>query len=149
MISVRNRRMIVPPEERWLGVEGDTYSSIRVFTIPRYDTLDIDLSSLLFNINFLYKDVTTYYKPLEKIYTDDNILLTWTIENSDISSAGTLLLQITAEDGNGSVKWASFKEHFYVGDLINKQDSYIKGTISSGVSYPTISYPNQIFYKIL
>jgi hypothetical protein len=125
MITVKNRRMIVPPEERFLGVETDTNSSIRVFRIPRYITNEIDLSSLAFFLDIRYEDNTTNETAfIDMLVSDNSIDLTWYIAANDLGSEGAIFLQLKANDLSGKVKWKSFIEPFFVGDCIDAAGQY-------------------------
>jgi hypothetical protein len=125
MISVRNRRMIVPPEERKLGVATDNNSSVRVFSIPRYSTHDIDLSAMAFFLEFRYEDGTTNETVFQDmIVNEESIQITWQILSTDLKDEGTVLLQLKANDLSGTVKWRSYIEPFYVGDCIDAAGNY-------------------------
>jgi hypothetical protein len=125
MISVRNRRMIVPPEEKTLGVATDNNSSVRVFSIPRYSAHDIDLSAMAFFLEFRYEDGSTNETAFQDmIVSEDNIQLTWQILSTDLKDEGTILLQLKANDMSGIVKWRSYIEPFYVGDCIDAAGNY-------------------------
>lgn len=117
--------MIVPPEERFLGVETDTNSSVRVFRIPRYITNEIDLSSLAFFLDIRYEDNSTNETAfIDMLVSDNSIDLTWYITANDLGSEGAIFLQLKANDLSGKVKWKSYVEPFFVGDCINAAGQY-------------------------
>lgn len=116
--------MIVPPEERGLGVFSDDYSSVREFSIPRKSMRDIDPSDLTFRLDFMYKDGTKNVTVLEKIIFDDEVKLTWNIIAEDLRVEGTVLLQVHGNGLNGTVRWASYMEPFYIGNAIDTAGSY-------------------------
>lgn len=116
--------MIVPPEDKNLGVFGDDNATARVFRIPRVVTNDIDPSSLSFGLDFRYYDGTTNATVLQKVVYDDYVELTWNVVSEDLRVVGTVLLQVNGYDINGTVKYASFLEPFYIGDLIDATGNY-------------------------
>jgi hypothetical protein len=125
MITIKNRRMTVPEEERYLGAKGDSNTTVRVFSLPRTNANDADISSLNFSIDFYYYDGTTNTTViLDKIINEKNFELTWNIIASDLRVEGTVLLQIIAKDLNGTVKWTSYKEPFYIDELIDADGDY-------------------------
>lgn len=131
MITIKNRRMIVPPEEKYLGTERDSNSSVRIFSIPRYMPHDMDLSSLAFFLDIRYEDNRTNETTFtDVLVTDNSIELTWNITANDLGAEGVIFLQIKANDLSGLVKWYSFAEPFFVGDIIDGSGNY-SGNLST------------------
>lgn len=122
MITVRNRKMIVPPNERHLCVEGDNNTCVREFSIIRSD---YDLSGLSFFIDLLYENGEKNENIImDPIVRDEDILLTWQIISSDVPRAGTVLIQLKAIDHSGRVKWKSYMEPFYIEQSIGTAEEY-------------------------
>lgn len=124
MITIKNKTMLIPPEERIVGVEGDNNTSVRVFSIQR-NKYDIDLTGLSFSLEFRYlsgaKNTTSFE---DKIVSDKDIQLTWQVRENDLKEAGTLLANVKGTDVNGVLKWRSFVGAFFTAESFNVAENY-------------------------
>ena len=125
MITIKNRKLIIPKEDRVIGTVSDNNSETRIFVIDRYIATGIDLAALTFGMDMVYEDGTTKNATyLTKEVTDDIINLTWGIVAGDVQKAGTMFVQITAFDYDGTVKWATIRDAFYVEPVIGTAEEY-------------------------
>jgi hypothetical protein len=124
MITVRNRTMIVPEEERYIGVVEDDHVASRTFIIPRYNANEIDISGLQFFLDMKYENGTKNLTVLDKVIEEERLLLTWSIAKADVPIAGTVFLQIYGNDVNGTARWSCQQSPVYVGELINTAGEY-------------------------
>ena len=147
MIYIKNRQMIIPPEERILGTEGDEGAASRTFSIPRYNLNEIDLSGLIFTLEMKYisgaKNTTAFE---DKIVSDDDIRMTWLIRENDMQEVGTVLINIKATDLSGAIKWRSQVGVFYISDAPNVAENYTGDlTIYEAILARCIAIENQQF----
>lgn len=129
MILIKNREMLIPDNEQYLGTTYDTASEKRVFKVGRTNA-GIDLKELAFKLDVVLPDqTTTDILDLEKVVGDDAIYLTWDITGAQLQQQGTLFVQIRAFDENVTVRWSSFKTPFYVEGHYNNAYHY-SGSLS-------------------
>lgn len=125
MITVRNRKLIVPQEERLIGTVSDNNSETRVFAIDRFQPNGVDMSSLAFGLDMEYEDNAhknaTY---LDKEWDEEKIYLTWGIIENDVAPGGVVFVQIEAHDQTGAVKWHSIRDAFYIDPSIGTGAEY-------------------------
>ena len=125
MITIKNRKLIIPKEDRVIGTVSDNNSETRIFVIDRYLANGIDLAALTFGMDMEYEDGTTRNATyITKEVTDEVINLTWGIVEGDVQKAGTMFVQITAFDYDGTVKWATIRDAFYVEPVIGTAEEY-------------------------
>ena len=125
MITIKNRKLIIPKEDRVIGTVSDNNSETRIFVIDRYLANGIDLAALTFGMDMEYEDGTTRNATyLTKEVTDEIINLTWGIVEGDVQKSGTMFVQITAFDYDGTVKWATIRDAFYVEPVIGTAEQY-------------------------
>lgn len=124
MITVRNRELIIPKSEVYIGTIDDNNSENRQFRIERYINNGIDLAALSFHLDLENQNGQKNASILVKEVLDDFIILTWGIIKNDVSVSGTLFVNIRATDYQGTVKWNSFKAAFYVEPVIGTAEGY-------------------------
>lgn len=124
MIEVRNRELIIPKSEVYIGTAGDNNSENRLFRIPRYIPNGVDLAALSFRLDLENRNGQPNTAELEKEVIEEHIILKWNIIQNDVSVSGTLFVNIRATDYQGTVKWNSFKGAFYVEPVINTAEKY-------------------------
>lgn len=115
MIVISNREMIIPNNERYIGTNYDESSENRQFQLARVSPSGTDLAGMTFTLDLLYRNEgkDSMVLDVDEI-TDDYIVLTWLITNSQLQVPGTVFAQIRATDSEGTVKWSSFDGTFYV-----------------------------------
>lgn len=113
MIIVKNRELLIPKNERYIGTNYDTGMENRVFRIPRLSQSGTDLSDLTFKVNLIFDSEPLDIAELQKTVDDDYIYLTWTITAVQVSVTGTVFVCVTGNDTNDTVKWSSFMAPFY------------------------------------
>lgn len=124
MIIVKNRELLIPNHERYIGTTYDTESENRQFLLSRFAQNGVDLSALTFRLDLKYANDATDTVVLDKEVTDTNIILTWNIGSSVLQVPGTLFIQLRAADDEVTVKWSSFHAALYVERHLNTPGNY-------------------------
>ena len=115
MIKVRSKTLFVPAEEQSIGASGEADSTVREFHIDRVSGDGVDLANLLFKLNIRYAGVREIDRSdLEKVVTDNAIILRWLISSVTMSHAGTAFIQLDAFDNTGSCRWKSYPGAVYI-----------------------------------
>ena len=115
MIKVRSKTLFVPAEEQSIGASGEADSTVREFHIDRVSGDGVDLANLLFKLNIRYAGVREIDRSdLEKVVTDNEIILRWLISSVTMSHAGTAFIQLDAFDNTGSCRWKSYPCAVYI-----------------------------------
>ena len=115
MIKVRSKTLFVPAEEQSIGASGEADSTVREFHIDRVSGDGVDLANLLFKLNIRYAGVRDIDRSdLEKVVTDNAIILRWLISSVTMSHAGTAFIQLDAFDNTGSCRWKSYPCAVYI-----------------------------------
>ena len=115
MIKVRSKTLFIPAEEQSIGAVGEADSTVREFHIDRVSGDGVDLANLLFKLNIRYAGVRDIDRSdLEKVITDNAIILRWLISSVTMSHAGTAFIQLDAFDSTGSCRWKSYPGAVYI-----------------------------------
>ena len=115
MIKVRSKTLFIPAEEQSIGASGEAESTVREFHIDRVSGDGVDLANLLFKLNIRYAGVRDIDRSdLEKVVTDNAIILRWLISSVTMSHAGTAFIQLDAFDNTGSCRWKSYPGAVYI-----------------------------------
>ena len=115
MIKVRSKTPFIPAEEQSIGAVGEADSTVREFHIDRVSGDGVDLANLLFKLNIRYAGVREIDRSdLEKVVTDNAIILRWLISSVTMSHAGTAFIQLDAFDNTGSCRWKSYPGAVYI-----------------------------------
>ena len=115
MIKVRSKTLFIPAEEQSIGAVGEADSTVREFHIDRVSGDGVDLANLLFKLNIRYAGVREIDRSdLEKVITDNEIILRWLISSVTMSHAGTAFIQLDAFDNTGSCRWKSYPCAVYI-----------------------------------
>ena len=115
MIKVRSKTLFIPAEEQSIGASGEAESTVREFHIDRVSGDGVDLANLLFKLNIRYAGVRDIDRSdLEKVITDNEIILRWLISSVTMSHAGTAFIQLDAFDNTGSCRWKSYPCAVYI-----------------------------------
>ena len=115
MIKVRSKTLFIPAEEQSIGAVGEADSTVREFHIDRVSGDGVDLANLLFKLNIRYAGVRDIDRSdLEKVITDNEIILRWLISSVTMSHAGTAFIQLDAFDNTGSCRWKSYPCAVYI-----------------------------------
>ena len=115
MIKVRSKTLFIPAEEQSIGAVGEADSTVREFHIDRVSGDGVDLANLLFKLNIRYAGVRDIDRSdLEKVITDNEIILRWLISSVTMSRAGTAFIQLDAFDNTGSCRWKSYPGAVYI-----------------------------------
>ena len=115
MIKVRSKTLFVPAEEQSIGASGEAESTVREFHIDRVSGDGVDLANLLFKLNIRYAGVRDIDRSdLEKVITDNEIILRWFISSVTMIHAGTAFIQLDAFDNTGSCRWKSYPCAVYI-----------------------------------
>lgn len=115
MIKIRSKTLFIPAEEQSIGAVGEADSTVREFHIDRVSGDGVDLANLLFKLNIRYAGVREIDRSdLEKVVTDNEIILRWLISSVTMSHAGTAFIQLDAFDNTGSCRWKSYPCAVYI-----------------------------------
>ena len=115
MIKVRSKTLFIPAEEQSIGASGEAESTVREFHIDRVSGDGVDLANLLFKLNIRYAGVRDIDRSdLEKVVTDNAIILRWLISSVTMSHAGPAFIQLDAFDNTGSCRWKSYPGAVYI-----------------------------------
>lgn len=113
MIIVKNKKLLIPTDERYIAADYDANTGIRQFQIDRYSTNETDLAGLTPTLVVAYEDGTQDICDLGMEVSDRYIVLTLTVPASVASHPGTMFVNIKMTDSLGTVRWASFIAAFY------------------------------------
>lgn len=117
MIIVKNRKLLIPIDERYIGTTADSNSEVRTFQIDRYSQNETDLSGFTAKADIYHCDTrTTDRADLEMEVQDEYILLKLYITSGMVATPGSLLIDIKLFNDDGTVKWSSYKGAFFVED---------------------------------
>ena len=123
MIKVRSKTLFIPAEEQSIGAVGEADSTVREFHIDRVSGDGVDLANLLFKLNIRYAGVRDIDRSdLEKVITDNAIILRWLISSVTMSHAGTAFIQLDAFDETGSCRWKSYPGAVYIEKSLGNTD---------------------------
>ena len=123
MIKVRSKTLFIPAEEQSIGAVGEADSTVREFHIDRVSGDGVDLANLLFKLNIRYAGARDIDRSdLEKVVTDNAIILRWLISSVTLRNAGTAFLQLDAFDETGSCRWKSYPGAVYIEKSIGTED---------------------------
>lgn len=128
MIEIKNKHMILFPEDRLIGAQGDVDSSQRKFFLDKVQD-GFDLSDMIawIKIEPLSGGEDAYDQLLKKEIADDKIYLTWKLTGLNLKNAGELSAQIIFAD----------PKYFNAADLDKlKGDDLIVPAAITGVSAP-------------
>ena len=115
MIKVRSKTLFISGEEQSIAAVGEAETTVREFSIDRLSGDGIDLANLIFKLNIRYVGTKQSDRSdLEKIVTDDSIILRWLISSVTLSHPGTAFIQLDAFDKEGSCRWKSYQAAVYI-----------------------------------
>ena len=115
MIKVRSKTLFISGEEQSIAAVGEAETTVREFGIDRLSGDGIDLANLIFKLNIRYVGTKQSDRSdLEKIVTDDAIILRWLISSVTLSHPGTAFIQLDAFDREGSCRWKSYQAAVYI-----------------------------------
>jgi len=118
MINVIDRQIVIPDDEKPIGLSGDNKIETRIFVIS-----DLSLQDFNFKLNIRNKNNDIDIIDLIKSIENDEIKLVWEITERNVSVNGYLYVQLRAFD-NTELKWHSELEYFEVGESININDYF-------------------------
>lgn len=117
MISIKNRKMLIPNEERYIGTTFDDNSQVLSFKVSRYTQNDIDLSALNAKADVYHCATQTEDRAdLTMEVQDKYIILHLYITAGMVATPGTVLIDLKLFNDDGAVKWSSYKGAFFVED---------------------------------
>lgn len=124
MIIVKNRELLIPANERYIGTTYDTETENRIFQVPRYSQRGVDLAALTFRLDIQYANESYDTVVLDKEVGEDFVILTWGITSATLQVPGTMYIGIRAIDNEATVKWSSFSAAMYVERHLNTPGNY-------------------------
>ena len=131
MIVVKNRELIIPNTEYYIGNNSDHFATERVFRLDRVTPDGIDLGNLTFALDMVFYNGDDNSIQLDRAVTDEAIFLTLSVVSDMLQVPGPVKVQLRAHDAaDGSVRWSSAHGDFFVEDAINVPASYT-GDLSS------------------
>ena len=117
MIEVRNRDLIIPTSDEFVGVAGDNKIEVRQFVITDHNLFSFD-----FKLDVQQgenKNIIDLDKTVEK----DKIILSWVVKKEHIPNNGILYAQLRAFSDNEEI-WHSKKDNFRIGGRIGATDYF-------------------------
>lgn len=125
MIIVRNRELLIPQAEQYIGTTYDENADNRQFLIDRVTPGGVDLANLVFTLDIEYSNGVKNSVAMTKEIQDEKVVLTWPITSSQLQITGTAFINLRAVNNvDGKVKWASFKAPVYIEDTIYTPGHY-------------------------
>lgn len=126
MIVVKNRELLIPKNEYYIGTTYDNNTESRLFKIDRLTVGGIDIGNLDFKLDIKYANGGYDSVELDKELPEgkDYILLTLHIVKSMLQVPGTLLINIRGLNTDGLVKWSSYVGALFVEVAINTPGHY-------------------------
>ena len=124
MIIVKNRELLIPNNERYIGTTYDTDTENRVFQVPRFNQRGVDLAALTFRLDIQYANESYDTVILDKEVGEAFIILIWEITSATLQVPGTLYIGIRAIDDEATVKWSSFSAAMYAERHLNTPGNY-------------------------
>lgn len=109
--------MIVPEDERTIGVCDDNNYERREFCLDRFAPNGRDMGLLTYRVDLEFENGETDIALLVSAVDEDHVHLTWDIEDSNLYT-GNVLVQIRGI-GDGEVRFHTKKEHFRCLEKIN------------------------------
>lgn len=124
MIIVKNRELLIPNNERYIGTTYDNDTENRVFQVPRFSQRGVDLANLTFRLDIQYANEAFDTVVLGKEVGETFIILIWKITSATLQVPGTLYIGIRAVDSEATVKWSSFSAAMYAERHLNTPGNY-------------------------
>lgn len=124
MIIVKNRELLIPNNERYIGTTYDTETENRIFQVPRYSQRGVDLAALTFRLDIQYANESYDTIVLDKEVVEAFVILIWRITSATLQVPGTMYIGIRAVDNEAAVKWSSFSAAMYVERHLNTPGNY-------------------------
>lgn len=124
MIIVKNRELLIPNNERYIGTTYDNDTENRVFQVPRFSQRGVDLAALTFRLDIQYANEAFDTVLLDKEVGEAFIILIWRITSSTLQVPGTLYIGLRAIDDEATVKWSSFSAAMYAERHLNTPGNY-------------------------
>lgn len=112
MIVLSNGCIHVPAEDRLIGFVGDHNAHTREFVLT-----DLSMKDWSFKLDIRPTGAPSDFIDLDKTVEHDHIVLRWTIQGSQLPSAGKLDFQLRAINGGKQV-WHSSIDCFLVGQSV-------------------------------
>lgn len=117
MISIKNRKMLIPNEERYIGTTFDENSQVLSFKVSRYTQNDIDLSALNAKADVYHCATKTEDRAdLTMEVQAKYIILHLYITAGMVATPGTVLIDLKLFNDDGEIKWSSYRGAFFVDD---------------------------------
>lgn len=124
MIIVKNRELLIPNNERYIGTTYDNETENRVFQVPRFSQRGVDLAALTFRLDIQYANEAFDTVLLDKEVGEAFIILIWRITSATLQVPGTLYIGLRAIDDEATVKWSSFSAAMYAERHLNTPGNY-------------------------
>lgn len=124
MIIVKNRELLIPNNERYIGTTYDTETENRIFQVPRYSQRGVDLAALTFRLDIQYANESYDTIVLDKEIGEAFVILIWRITSATLQVPGTMYIGLRAVDDEATVKWSSFSAAMYVERHLNTPGNY-------------------------
>lgn len=124
MIIVKNRELLIPNNERYIGTTYDNETENRVFQVPRFSQRGVDLANLTFRLDIQYANESYDTVVLDKEVGEAFIILIWRITSATLQVPGTLYIGLRAIDDEATVKWSSFSAAMYAERHLNTPGNY-------------------------
>lgn len=124
MISIQDGKLIIPEDERFIGIAGDNAVNEIKFALYHYHQ-----RNSTFTLYLRFDDGTVRSAALSSAQYSSDILLTWTVLREHLYSSGVVTAQIRITDSNGDITHTSC-DYFFVDSALEQDDA-------AAVSYAT------------
>lgn len=117
MIIAKNRELLIPVSERYVGTAYDDNSTVRIFRVSRVNEDGVDRSNLDFYVILNYDDGSDPAAfGVVKSVTDEYIILEWDVSEDVTRHSDHFYLWVRGFDYTGTIRWSSYPGVFYVAD---------------------------------
>ena len=130
MVYIEKRKIIIPSNERCIGVQNDNEVETRIFCLNRfYESIDLAEYSAVMEVEPININNPCYYNILTKEVTEDKIYLYWVVKSHDTVDSGALNFSINFskfnEDNTSMYVFQTFQEHFHIAVNIQSEQEAI------------------------
>lgn len=121
MITICDRKLLIPDNEKLLGTGNDNGVERRVFRIARYASNEFDMSTLTYRIDLEFEEGETNISLLAASYDESFVYLQWDVANADLMP-GTIKAQVRGSAEDNTVRFYSLPGYFQCADNISASE---------------------------
>ena len=121
MITICDRKLLIPGNEKLLGTGNDNGIERRTFRIARYASNELDMSTLTYRIDLEFEEGETNISLLSASYDEDFVYLQWDVVNADLMP-GNIKAQVRGSAEDNTVRFYSLPGYFQCADNISASE---------------------------